>query len=330
MPELYPVASAPKTESFIAVDDLHKIYICEYGNPQGIPVIICHGGPGAGSKPDHAAFLNPDKYRIILFDQRGSGKSTPTGSLLNNTTGHLIADMEIIRTKLAIDKWVVFGGSWGSTLGLLYAEKFPRHVSALVLRGIFLGRAQDCDVFYRENSPAALCNPQEWQDYKTKIDALTGRVKLPLNVGHVDKIYALLTYDDASVKQEAADILGAWEKKIAYFTPSTRVRTEDVTQVYDSVSPALIEVVYTKNNCFIEENQILDNVASLKEIPVYIIQGKVDLMCPQYQAFELAQALRKVGCEVSYYECLAGHAGPEVDIVNRMITATDELASKLS
>jgi proline iminopeptidase len=326
---LYPVAPVATKEIYLDVGASHKIYVCEYGNPNGVPVVICHGGPGAGCKPDHASFYNPDKYRIILFDQRGCGKSTPRGSLQDNTTAHLIVDMEQIRQTLKIDKWVVAGGSWGSTLGLLYAQAYPQQVLSLVLRGIFLARANDSDIFYREDSPAVLCNPKEWQEYKNNIASLLGKTNLSPGKNHIENIYTLLTYSDAVIQQSAADILGAWEKKISYFNPSNKVRIVDNTAVVDTLTPTIIEVTYTKNHCYIKENEILDNIQKLAQIPVYIIQGKVDLVCPQYQAYELAQSLKSVGCDVTYYECCAGHAGTEVDIADAMISATDDLVERI-
>jgi proline iminopeptidase len=329
--DLYPVPEAPRLEKYLQVDDTHQLYICEYGNPQGIPAVFCHGGPGSRSKPKHAGYFNPDKYRIILFDQRGAGNSKPAGSLKDNNTHQLINDMEKIRQALQIDKWVILGGSWGSTLALLYAESYPQHVSGLALRGIFLARPQDCEIFYKENTPAALCHPQAWQTFKNNLATLSTRQNKSVNNDLITNLLNLLTDKDKVTQQAAADILGEWEKTIAFLNPPPEDNNNNTTLPDPDalIQSAIIEVTYTKENCYLKENQILANTHPLTNIPVHIIQGNLDLMCPQYQAYELFENLQTAGCDVQYHECIAGHAGEEPALINPTVRAMDDLLTQI-
>jgi proline iminopeptidase len=316
----FPVASDPNAETMLAVGDNNQLYVREYGNPSGIPVAVCHGGPGAGCQPDHAGYFDPEKYRIILFDQRGAGRSLPSGCSAYNKTKFLLSDMEKIREHFKVDQWVLFGGSWGSTLALLYAEAYPNRVSGLILRGVFLARDKDCKMFYDDNSPAALCNPEAWNKFKLTIERLAANHK---KEPELVLVHTLLNSDNAELRQRTAEALDAWESHIAYFNPSVNNKSDNNEPL--NINPYLIEIDYTLNRCYIEENQILKNINTIPHVPIYIIHGKGDFICPQYQAYELTQALKKIGHEINYQETLAGHAGSEENTLAAVLNATNAM-----
>lgn len=321
--QLYNTAAQPNHEFMFKVSDIHELNISEYGNPAGIPAVVCHGGPGAGCPPFYAGYFNPEIYRIILVDQRGSGKSTPKGCMTDNNTQALVSDFEEIRKKLNIDKWVMLGGSWGSTLALLYAEAYPQNVLGLILRGVFLGREKDMSAFLRDGCPAALTNPTEWESFKSNLNRLLIESMLPVSESIVENLYALLTRSTDEVKINASGYLSQWEKENSYLQPTA----EDIawSATPDGVNMGLTEATYFKHKCFIKENQILDNIAAISQIPVYIVQGKYDLVCPRYQAIDLEDAIKNNRGRVTRYDAFSGHAGSEPDTINYLVQATDAM-----
>lgn len=329
----YP-AIAPNQELMLPVGTLHHVYVASYGNPEGIPIVVLHGGPGSGTDPYYAQFFDPDHYHIILTDQRGAGKSRPKGEMKENTTQDLIADLEIIRHHLNIDKWAVFGGSWGSTLALLYAEAHPEQVLGLVLRGIFLARPEDVRVFTQEGSPAALLHSREWETFKADTTRLISAADLTHLSVTTDDIYPiyyeLLQHPNNEIKEEAAGTLAAWEKLNSYLEIDTSEMAWSRSP--DGINMGLTEATYFKQDSFIKPNQILNDIGYLKNIPIYIVQGRYDLVCPPYMADELETALLTINEKthlIVRYNCLAGHAHKEPAIRHALILATNQLVAQL-
>jgi proline iminopeptidase len=277
---LYPLPEAFNTGR-IQVSPLHEIYFEESGNPSGKPVVFLHGGPGGGSEPKQRRFFNPAKYRIINFDQRGCGKSTPNACLEENSTWHLVADIERIRTELGIERWQVFGGSWGSTLALAYSQSHPERVTELVLRGIFLLRKQEIDWFYQRG--ASVLYPDAWEPYLNFIpEAERGDM--------LSAYYRRLTSEDASVRLAAAKIWSRWEGSTSKLMPDA-----DFTAHYGEDEFALafarIEAHYFVNRGFLEtDDQLLRNVSRIRHIPAVIVQGRYDVVCPMESAWALHRA----------------------------------------
>ena len=310
-PELHPYF-----QQFLQVDETHRLYIEESGNPDGIPVIFLHGGPGANSEPYHRRYFDPEKYRIILFDQRGCGQSTPHASLQDNTSHDLVQDMERIRAVLEIKKWVVFGGSWGSTLALLYAEKYPAHVHALVLRGIFLCRDQDVKWFYQQGTSALF--PDYWQDYLAPIpESERGDM--------ISAYYKRLTGDDELAKMRAAEAWSTWEGRTACLLNNHEL-VDYFSDPYVALSVARIESHFFVNQSFLEPDQIIEDAHILKDIPGYIVHGRYDVICPVQQAWDLHKAWPESELNII---ADAGHAVSEPGITQRLIEITDELAGEL-
>jgi proline iminopeptidase len=313
---LYPEISS-RNEIYLSVSDGHELWIAEYGNPQGIPAVFLHGGPGAGCESYHPRFFDPEKYRIILFDQRGSGRSKPYASLQENTTQHLIADIEIIRDELNIDKWVVFGGSWGSTLGLAYAQAHANKVLGLVLRGIFLCRPEDITWFYQQGASAIF--PDYWQDYQAVIP-----VKERNDM--VKAYYQRLTSDNKQEQLNAAREWSVWEGRTSTLHPKQSV-TDHFGGDEVALSLARIECHYFMYGSYLEPNQLLRDAYLLTDIPGYIVHGRYDVVCPITQAY----ALHQVWPQADYYIApTSGHSASEPEIVSALVTATNELATRYS
>jgi proline iminopeptidase len=322
----YPVAELARAYQYLSVSPLHEIFIQEYGNADGLPVIVCHGGPGGGCPPEYAKFFNPELYRIILVDQRGSGKSLPPGELSENNTKELIADMEKIRNALGIERWVIFGGSWGTTLGLLYAQAHPKRVLAMVLRGIFLARQQDIDSFIGEDTEAAAKCPQDWREFKTGVDDLLTLLKISPGENYVDTVLTLLDYPDSKIRNQSATMLCKWEYQISFRKPAPMPK--DFT--LGGYAMAVIELTYMQKKCFIAENQILDNLAKLPKVPIYIVHGSKDWVCPIIQAELLRDKLTALNYELSYHATAAGHAGSEPENTHCLVEATDVIARQFT
>lgn len=315
MQKLYPEITPYKTHQ-IKVDEPHVLYVEESGNPEGIPVIFIHGGPGAGCEAYHRCFFDPNVYRIILFDQRGSGRSTPHAELDGNTTQALIADMEVIRERLEINRWVLFGGSWGSTLSLVYAEIYVDRVMGLIVRGIFLTRQKEIDWFYQEG--ASRIFPDYWQDFIAPIprDERDNLLKA---------YYKRLTGKNEIAQMQAAKAWSIWEGRTATLKANKNV-IDHFGSPHTALSLARIECHYFMNDSFLEKNQILNNADKLKNIPGVIVQGRYDLICPMESAWELHQAWPKAELKII---ADAGHSATEPGTIDALVSATDEVASLL-
>lgn len=309
----YP-AITPYATHQIEVSDLHTLYVEECGNADGLPVVFVHGGPGAGCSATDRCFFNPDIYRIIIFDQRGAGRSTPHASLEQNTTQNLIADMELIREQLGVEQWMLFGGSWGSTLSLLYAQSHADRVTAMVLRGIFLCRSEDIDWFYQYGASAIF--PDYWADFIAPID--------PADRGNMLAAYHKhLTSDDELDRIRAARAWSIWEARCATLHPNSHV-VEYLGSTHVAMAMARIEAHYFMNNCFVADNQILDNVDALADIPAIAVHGRYDVVCPIKQAFDLQAAWPQLKLDVIRD---SGHASSEPGTVDALVKATDEMAA---
>jgi proline iminopeptidase len=242
----------PYQQRMLKVSEIHDIYYKQCGNPDGQPVVFLHGGPGGGIIADYRRFFDPEAYRIVLFDQRGAGKSTPHASLEENTTWHLASDIERLRQHLGIEKWMVFGGSWGSTLALAYAQTYPACVGSLVLRGIFLCRPKEIDWFYQEGASAIF--PDVWEQYQSVIPE-SGRGNM------LEAYYRRLTSDDESVRPEAARAWSIWEGSTSKLIPDQKL-IDDFSEPHKALSLARIEAHYFINNTFFKtDNYLLENVA---------------------------------------------------------------------
>ncbi len=303
---------APYDRSRLRVDDLHELYYEQYGNPQGKPALFVHGGPGGGTTPAQARFWDPARYRIVLFDQRGCGKSTPHACLERNTTWDLVADMERLRMHLGIERWQVFGGSWGSTLALAYAQKHPVRVSELVLRGIFTLRDREISWFYQDGAGRVF--PEAWEHYLAPIPE--GERGDLLHAYH-----KRLTSDDAQTRLAAAKAWSLWEAVTSTLRPSPEMRNSMGRDDF-ALAFARIECHYFVNKGFFErETQLLDDVAAIRHIPGVIVQGRYDIVCPMETAWALHRAWPEAVLCVAQ---TAGHSAFEPEIVHHLITATDQ------
>lgn len=315
MRALYP-AIKPYNQFELDVTPPHKLYVEESGKPDGIPLVFLHGGPGSGCEPYHRQFFNPEKYRIILFDQRGAGRSTPHAELEHNTTQALIADMEAIRERLGIERWVVFGGSWGSTLALVYAQTHPDRVFHLILRGIFLCRQREIDWFYQEG--ASRIFPDIWQKYLAPIP-------VDERGDMVEAYYQRLTSEDEFTRMQAAKAWSLWEGRTATLLNRQSV-IDHFGDSHTALSLARIECHYFKHASFLKPNQILDNAAKLADIAGTIVQGRYDIICPMESAWALHQAWPNSILKIIPD---AGHAASEPGIVSELVKSCDDLAHEI-
>lgn len=299
---------------FIKVSEIHTIYWEESGNPQGKPVVFVHGGPGGGVSAQTRRFFNPKKYRIIQFDQRGCGQSTPNACVEENTTWDLIADMEVLREKLNIEKWQVFGGSWGSTLALAYAIRHPQRVAELVLRGIFLLRKAELQWFYQYGASQIFA--EAWQDYYYFIPA---EERDDLMKAYQKRLFG----KDKAQQIAAARAWSVWEGSTCHMIPDESHIQESAEDEF-ALAFARIENHYFMNKGFFEhENWILDNVNKIHHIPTIIIQGRYDVVCPMTTAFDLHQVFPESEIIIAPE---AGHSAFEPNIVKELIKATNKFA----
>ncbi len=312
---LYP-AIQPIQTLHLRVSPIHELYVEECGNAQGVAVVFLHGGPGGSCEPAHRRYFDPERYRIILFDQRGCGKSRPHASLQDNTTQDLIADLEKIRQHFGIEQWVVFGGSWGSTLALAYAEAYPERVSGLILRGIFLCRQQDIDWFYQGG--AARLFPDAWQDFLAPIPT-DERDHL------VQAYHKRLTSDNELQRMAAAKAWSAWEGRTATLQKSASVQCY-FSDPHIALSIARIECHYFINNSFMRPDQLLQDAHKLKDIPGFIVHGRYDVICPIDQAFALHEAWPNAQLKVI---ADAGHAVSEPGIAKALVESTNSMLDLL-
>jgi len=307
----------PYNEFQLQVSDIHQIYVEESGNAQGIPVLFVHGGPGGGTAPSHRSFFDPEKYRIILFDQRGCGRSTPHSELSENSSQALIADMEAIRQYLAIDKWLLFGGSWGSTLSLLYAQTYPENVSGLILRGIFLCREQDIQWFYQRGASAIF--PDYWKEYEQVIPTAEREDMLTA-------YYKRLTSNNEIARMSAAKAWSIWEGRCSTLDPNSDI-VDHFADPHVALAMARIEAHYFVNKAFIEPNQIIAQCDKIRSIKTTIVHGRYDMVCPVEQALALYEALPESELHIVRD---AGHSAFEPGITDNLIRATDEFALSLA
>ena len=304
----------PFNELFLKVSDLHTIHVEEAGNPKGKPVIFVHGGPGGGIEPMYRQYFNPEKWRIILFDQRGCGQSTPFAELNGNTTWDLVSDMEKIREHLHIEKWVVFGGSWGSTLSLAYAQSHPERVKGIILRGIFLLRKKEIRWFYQEG--ASNIYPDAWENFLK-----------PLGEGERDDLlsayYKRLTSENKEIRLEAAKAWSTWEGSTIKLLPDEKIIHHFGEDDF-SEAIARIECHYFINKGWFDpENQLLQNISVIRHIPGAIVQGRYDVVCPMISAWELHQAWP----EADFFIIKdAGHSITESGIEDKLIQLTEQFA----
>lgn len=312
---LYPEIK-PYTTHALQVDDIHTLYVEESGNVDGIPVLFVHGGPGSGCDPKNRCFFDPDLYRIVLFDQRGAGRSTPHAELVNNDTNLLIDDMEAIRELLGIDRWLLFGGSWGSTLSLLYAQRHPERVTGMILRGIFLGRA--CDIHWLYQEGASRLFPDYWEDYIKPVPAA-------LRHSMVEAYYQLLTGDNELARMGAAKAWSGWEARCATLRPNLEVY-EHLVDPHVALAMARIECHFFINHCFIRENQIMEEVAALDGIPGMIVHGRYDMVCTLDNAFELHRHWPQSELHIIRD---AGHVASEPGITDALVRSTRRMADRL-
>lgn len=316
MYSLYPELH-PYVQHTLAVEPPHVLHIEECGNPRGIPVLFVHGGPGAGCEDYHRRFFDPERYRIILFDQRGCGRSTPHASLEGNTTQALVEDMERIRVHLDIEQWLLFGGSWGSTLSLVYAETHPERVLGLILRGIFMCRPHEIQWFYQEG--ASRLFPEYWQEYLAPIPE-TERGDL------VAAFYRRLTAENEMERMAAAKAWSLWEGKTSTLRPSESV-IDHFGNPYTALSLARIECHYFVHDSFLQPDQILRDAGRLKGIPGVIVHGRYDVVCPVENAWQLHRVWPDAQLKIIPD---AGHSASEPGTVDALIQATIDFADKLA
>jgi proline iminopeptidase len=312
---LYPPIQPYRT-GFLRVSDVHEIYYEESGNPQGKPAVFVHGGPGGGTDAKMRTFFDPKRYRIVLFDQRGCGNSRPHASLEDNTTWHLVEDMERLREHLSIERWLVFGGSWGSTLALAYAQTHPQHVTELVLRGIFLLRRWEIEWFYQNPGGAAAIFPDLWESYVAPIPSAE-------RADMIKAYYARLTSSDEAVLREASRAWSLWEGATSYL----RLNPDYIAKFHEddyAAAFARIECHYFINKGFFKtDNQLIEDVGRIRHIPAVIVQGRYDVVCPMKSAWDLHRAWPEADLRIVPD---AGHSAFEIGNIHELVSATDRFA----
>lgn len=302
---LFPVLS-PNRHGMLAVDDIHTIYWEECGNPDGIPVLFLHGGPGAGLSPQHRRFFDPQRYRVILFDQRGAGESTPLGEWRNNTTQLLIADIERLRAQFGIGQWLVFGGSWGSTLALAYGQAHPEACLGFVLRGIFLCTQAEIDWFI---DGVRWFYPELYEEFAAPIPA---EERGDLLAAYVKRILS----SDPAVYWPAARAWSRFEGRRVYLMP----QPEDAPNDALDLGVGRLESHYMANLGFFEEDQLIRNIGRIAHLPAVIVQGRYDAICPPLSAYRLQQAWPGAQLEMIPD---AGHGALEHGIASALVRATE-------
>jgi proline iminopeptidase len=311
---LYPEIK-PYNRHRLKVDELHELYLDESGNVDGIPVLYVHGGPGSGCELHSRCFFDPEKYRIILFDQRGAGRSSPNAETTNNTLQHLVADMEKIRTFLKIDKWVVFGGAWGSTLCLAYAEAHPERVMGMVLRSVFLGRQQDVKWIHQEGASDIF--PDHWVDYRHPIPVAE----------HDDLVTAYhqrVNGKDELAKMAAAKAWSLWSAQCASLHPNQDL-LKHYANPHRAMARARLATHYYVNDCFLSEDQLIDAADRIRDIPGIIVHGRFDMLC----RLENAHTLHKAWMNSQLYIVReAGHSATEPTLIDALIRATRDMAQR--
>lgn len=314
MRTLYPPIT-PYREHMLSVDALHTLHIEECGTPEGIPVVYLHGGPGAGISPTHRRFFDPKRYRIVLIDQRGSGRSTPFGELRDNTTQDLVADIEKVREHLGIERWLVYGGSWGSTLSLAYAQAHPDRATGLIVRGVFLGREEENRWFAELNGGARWIFPERWDRYEAHIpEDERGNM--------LEAYWKRLDHPDEAIRIAAAQAWLGWEDNAATLVHD--VDAASATDPLDPLAKARIEAHYFRHNTFLEHGQLLRDIDRIRHLPGVIVQGRYDIICPPRSAWDLA----KVWPEATLEMVIAGHSANEAATTDALVRATDAFADR--
>lgn len=308
--DLFPKIT-PYSSGFLDVDDTHKLYWEQSGNPDGIPVVLLHGGPGAGSTPMHRRFFNPEHYRIIIFDQRGAGRSHPLGSLKNNTLEHLINDMEALRKRLMVENWHLFGGSWGSTLALAYAQKHPDRCISMILRGIFLLEQDEIDWFLYGMQNIF---PEAWEQFSNLIPE-EERDNL------LEAYYKRLTNDSEDIQTDAAINWSLYECACSSLLPNYETITTD-EQKQHALATARIEAHYFHDGVITKDQSLLKNIDDIRSIPAIIVQGRYDIICP----IRTARKLHHIWPEADYIVVPdGGHSAMDPAIRSRLVEATETM-----
>lgn len=309
---LYP-AIEPYDTGYLRVSTLHELYYEQVGNPHGKPVVFLHGGPGSEIRPSYRQFFDPAHYRIVLFEQRGCGRSRPHATLEENTTWHLVEDLEKIKTHLGIDKWIVFGGSWGSSLALVYAENHPNSVAGLVLRGIFTGNQYELDWMYKEGGVGHVF-AEAW-------DRFVSIIPIEKRNNLMEAYHELLIGTDKALQLQAAKEWANWEASVIKMIPDQDL-INTMTDDYLAVAFARIENHYFRNKLFFpEENYLLKNAHRIRHIPGIIVHGRYDMVCPFRAAWELHQAWPESKLWVAR---TSGHSATEVEVTNLLVDAMNE------
>lgn len=312
---LYPTIK-PYKHYELSLDKPHLVYVEETGNPKGKPVVVLHPGPGSGGDSYLRRFFDPEIYRIILFDQRGCGRSQPNGETYKNTTQDLIADIETIRQYLKIERFILFGGGWGSLLALLYAEAFPQQVGALMLYQIFLGRQRDIDWFYQQGANQIF--PDYWEHFIQLVPEKDRQ--------HISQYYAdSLKGDNELARMAAAKHWSLWQGQCSSLHPHAE-RIEQYRDPHFALTLAKLETHYIVHHYFIKENQVLDNAHKIVELPVYLIHGRYDMVCPLGGAWDLHKALPASTLRVIRD---ANHSDREAGMIDALITVSKEIHQNL-
>lgn len=305
---LYPEI-APYQSDWLKVSALHQIYFEQSGNPLGQPVVFLHGGPGSGCNPAQRRFFDPTHYRIILLDQRGCGRSQPLGSTEDNTTADLVEDLNRLRTHLGIDQWLVFGGSWGSTLALSYALTYPQHITGLILRGIFLSSAKELKWFLGESE---LFYPEPWH---TLIATLSTTEQRDVLKAYRGRIFS----EDRNISVPAATAWNNYESSIMSLLPSTTISKPVPDDI--QLARARVQIHYIANACFVAQYDFLNNAHKLNQLPTTIVQGRYDMVCPPLTAWKLKQAMPHADFQMI---ADAGHSGMETGTIAALVAATEK------
>lgn len=311
MKTLYP-ETEPFESGYLKSNSSQQVYYEQVGNPCAPAIIFLHGGPGSGCNENHRRYFNPDKYRIILFDQRGCNRSTPNGCIENNTTQDILNDIESIRKELGIDKWILFGGSWGATLALLYAEDYPQYVNGIILRGTFLAR--QCDFNWFAQAGVNKIFPDHWHEFISLFDEIEKKNLL-------DALYHRIYSDNEEIQLEAAKAWALWAGRVVThsFVEDYVLDVEDLNKL---INEAKIEMHYAKNKYFIRENEIIENISQVPDVPITIIHGRKDLTCLPESSWLLHQALK--GSKLVIVPD-AGHLAGESAMIDALILATDKM-----
>jgi proline iminopeptidase len=304
---LYP-AIEPYKSGHLDVGEGHQIYWEECGNPKGVPVLFIHGGPGYSCTPDHRRFFDPDHYRIILFDQRGAGKSKPYASIEHNTTKELVQDIEKLRLYFNVDAFIIFGGSWGSTLGLCYGIHYPNRVKAFILRGVFLGARHETDWFFNGMEKF---NPEAGIDFMKFLPE-------DEKSNFLENYYKRLQNPDPQIHLPAALSWHNYENRCVSLVPVNKIDKSSP----DFLAPALIEAHYFFNDFFIKDKPILENLQDIKDIPTIIVQGRYDIVCPPVTAYHLQQKMTK---SKLVFADDAGHSAFEPGLAQKLVEATNQM-----